>query len=124
MLEFKKESLFSDGTNYKCSVVIVYQRKSLVNQVLITKKSAEFDTNPPQTESSKKRSILVWVIPVTLAVIALVLGLLLMAYKYRLFQNNFHSFARRGGYRRQMDDYGGDGDDNMGVAFHAGIDLH
>ena len=47
-----------------------------------------------------------------------------MAYKYRLFQNNFLSFARRGGYRRQMDDYGGDGDDNMGVAFHAGIDLH
>ena len=125
MLDYKKNKLFSDNVNYKCSVGIVYLNKTHDGGNL-TRKSELFDTNSPQAKASKKRNTLVWAIPVALVVIALlVVGLLLMAYKYRRLQNSFLAFAARGGYSRQMDDYADDDDDdNMGVAFHAGIVLH
>ena len=124
MLDFKKNKLFSDGANHKCSVVIVYLSKSRDGAELI-KTSDLFDTNSPQAKASKKQNTIAWAIPVALVVIALVVGLLLMAYKYRRLQNSFLAFAARGGYSRQMDDYADDDDDdNMGVAFHSGIVLH
>ena len=125
MLDFKKNKLFNDGVNCKCSVVVVYQSKSSDGRPLFMK-SELFDTTSPQAKASKKRNTLVWAVPVALVVIALVVGLLLMAYKYRRLQNSFLAFAARGGYSRQMDDYADDDDDddNMGVAFHAGIVLH
>ena len=125
MLDFKKNALFKDGVNFKCSVVILYQSKSH-DHTITSVKSTLFDTNSPQAaKASKKRNTLVWAIPVALVVIALVIGLLLMAFKYRRLQNSFLAFAARGGYSRQMDDYPDDDDDhNMGVAFHAGIVLH
>ena len=124
MLDFKKNKLFNDNVNYKCSVVIVYLSMAPDGGNL-TRTSESFDINSPQAKASKKRNTLVWAIPVALVVIALVVGLLLMAYKYRRLQNSFLAFAARGGYSRQMDDYADDDDDdNMGVAFHAGIVLH
>ena len=125
MLGFTKNTLFRDGVNYNCSVVILYQSKSHDGNIT-RMNSTLFDVDLPQAaKASKKRNTLVWAIPVALVVIVLVIGLLLMAYKYRRLQNSFLAFAARGGYSRQMDDYADDDDDNnMGVAFHAGTVLH
>ena len=118
-----KESFFSkrDGANVKCSVFIYYRNK-LTGDVML-KSSAKFDTNPPQPEASKKQSVLVWAIPVALVLLAAIAGLLLMAYKYRRLRNSFLALAARGGYKRQIDYDLDEDDDNVGVAFHAGIDL-
>lgn len=70
--------------------------------------------------ASKKRSKLVWIIPVVLVVIALIIGLVLTAYKYRRIPRSLLASGVRGKHRLLTDDYENH-DGNMGLTIHEGI---
>ena len=50
-----------------------------------------------------KNKRLIWAIPVGVVLVVLMIGIVVMAVKYRRLQHNFLAFAARGSYARQRD---------------------
>ena len=124
MSKFKKLLFIkNNGANFSCSIVIVYQRK--FSGDLITKESTEFEINlpqppqppqPPQLPQPRhKWSTLAWTIPVVFFAVVLVVGLLLVASKYRRNQKSFPAKAACGKYNRLMNDYAYDNGNKISV---------
>lgn len=110
---------------YQCTIVLTYGgeltllRQSETFQIRYDGKNL-FPFKQGKIQAEKKKSnTLVWAIPVALVLLALLLGLLLMGYKYRRLQHSFLAFAARGNYSRHEDDFDDD-DDNMVVGFRQG----
>jgi len=112
--ELSKSNGFSWHSKHVCRLLIRYsgikeplKSKELSFEIGASIHNGADNTGGTSSKSTSNKTLknkrLIWAIPVGVVLVVLMIGIVVMAVKYRRLQHNFLAFAARGSYARQRD---------------------